>query len=1169
VARERVTTAQEETRHLDDTVFVLDIEAGPVFRFAAAAGGLTRAVPDGARWFVGRTVGDLVPDGVGLQHHLSLAALGDGPQVIDVDWPLPTSIPRVRLTVVPLEGGRRLGGVARQLRSREHLGYAALDSLPVPTAVLDRDGVVRLINARWLTDAVDLSGALALPGDSFVDTLPDLDLRARIRRVLDGRQPSLETDQVEGERRYHLQVNGFPFDGEHGAIVTRNDVSEFVRERRAVPRRWEAAFASAPIGMAVIDADGRILQANPTLCTLLGRSEPELLRVKGLELTHPEDREAFTAALPAGDGAAGHDVRCVRPDGSVRWTRITWARLDGDGDPHYFLQVQDRSGQRQAEDRLISHRRLLELVAASTPLADVLAEVVAAGERHLPGTIWTIATVGLDLRERNVTLVGADGEDADAMREAYRTFAPTRWHERVSVIALPEVDGPPIATAFGMQGAWALPIVHETFVAGFLLVRRPPPEPEHMAFVEQLGSVIVLALQRDATNRRLADRLLEDPLTGLPTRVLFNRRVEDALGRIGNRSRGLAVLFADVDHLARVNEDLGHLAGDELLVQTALRLGTARPVPDAIARSGGDEFLVLLEDVADADAALAAAEALRDHLAGPVPIDDLEVACPVSIGVAYTADPTVTFRELQRDATLAVAAAKAQGRDRVELYSDDLRHAMPTLALERSLRIAVAAGQFVVHFQPEIDLVANQVLGVEALVRWDHPTLGLLLPAEFLAVAEEAGLTVEIGRQVLKEACAWLVEWSSITGAPQTVSINLTARQLVDPGLVAFVAATLEGYGVRPEQLVFEMTESTFIDEEARAGQVVSALRDLGVGVAVDDFGTGYASLRYLRQIPADVLKIDRSFVHGVGTDANDAALVAAVVHLAHQLDVAVTAEGVETAEQVAHLRRLGCDRAQGYLWAAPVPGDQIPALCGHALPAVPPVEIVEPPTGERSEVVDELLAVLTHELSTPLTIIGGYAELLAERVDDGSRSDVAAIERNVHTLARVVSALGDARGLRPVAEAHDFDAVAFVADALAEMRPLFTSHRLALRLPADEVRVHIDPASLRQILTNLVGNALKFAPPGTAVEVSVAAPAGNDGPRISVVDHGPGVDAERVDELFGRFARLGSTRPGLGLGLYLAQELAGRDGAAITYQPAPGGGATFVVSVQPAIDAP
>jgi diguanylate cyclase (GGDEF)-like protein/PAS domain S-box-containing protein len=1166
---------------LDETIFLVDVEDGPTFRYRAISGRVLDVIPGGRDRFLGRTpIEALGPEsGPRAEGEMRAVLAQDGVRRYEATYELPDGQHVASVRLWPLDGGSQIGGVVRDvtrernaLRSlsrRESFNRAVLDAIPSSTAVVSQQGEIRATNSQWVRGLGDAGMPVAMPGDDFfryLDHLPDVAIA--LRGVLDGDRELYETDYLERGRWLSFRAVPVEIEGVRSAIVSCTDVTERVEQHEqlaALHRQWQAAFESAPIGMCTVDRQGRYLRVNPKLCEMLGRTEEELLRCTSEDVTPPGHRvlrERLRQAPASTDGMVGTEKPYLRADGSVMWAWVTWSEVaDGTSAPTYFIQIQDITPRKLAEARLADQRSLLELVAGGAPLEDVLDAVVQAGERHVAGTQWVAIATTVD----GVRAAGVEDAHAVELAEAYRAFAPTRWREARGIVVVPPDGGSALGAALRLGGAWTLPVVEEGGqVSGFLVVNDAPAvvDPMDAAFVEQLGSIVRIAVHRDATTRRLAERLLEDGLTGLPSRTLFHRRAEHALARVGSGSAGIAVLTIDLDRFGRVNESLGHLAGDEVLAEVARRLQDVVGSPDTVARGGGDQFLVLLEDVAGDAAAMATAERIAEELRRPIVVEELEFSCPGSIGVVWCGDRHAEIQVLESQAALAMAAAKQRGRDRAQVYSADLQKTQPRLTLERELLRAVAEEQFEVHYQPEVALDSNRIVGVEALVRWRHPERGLLPPADFVGAAEESGAIVEIGRQVLAESCARLAEWSAVGGFDLTVAVNLSARQLADPGLVEFIRQTLERHHLEPSRLVLEMTESTLVDDTDRASDVFTALRDLGVRVAIDDFGTGYSSLVYLKRFPADVLKVDRSFVDGLGTDPGDSAIVAAVVRLAHRLDLTVIAEGVETAEQLAHLRRLGCEQGQGYVWGRPMPADDIAELLRSPLPDVPTAHVATLEVeSDRSE-LDELLAVLTHELSTPLTVIGGYAEMLADRLDadSGARTGVAAIERNVHNLGRLVAALADARGLGAGGTAVPFDAVAFVGQAVADLTPILDGHRVDLDMTSRPAPVLADPVGLSQILTNLVGNATKFTDPGDLVQVRVGVD--KDLVRIAVVDHGPGVPPERVEELFGRFARLGSTRRGLGLGLYLSRAIARRHGGDVVHEHTPGGGASFVVTL-------
>jgi diguanylate cyclase (GGDEF)-like protein len=426
-----------------------------------------------------------------------------------------------------------------------------------------------------------------------------------------------------------------------------------------------------------------------------------------------------------------------------------------------------------------------------------------------------------------------------------------------------------------------------------------------------------------AAERALLHQAFHDTLTGLPNRVLFLDRLGQALARRERRPMEVAVLFLDVDRFKWVNDSLGHAAGDQLLVAVAGRLHSVLRPGDTVARFGGDEFVLLCEELGDEREAFAVAQRLNRALADPFHLKGREVGLTASIGIALASTSTHdTPDALLRDADAAMYRAKERGRDRIELFDEDMRsRALSRLETESALRRAIDQGELRVHYQPVIELATGRVTGLEALVRWQHPERGLMPPSEFIPVAEETGLIVACGAVVLTEACTQVARWNAqqIHRPPLPVSVNLSPHQVLSQGLPELVADALERSGLDPRLLCLEITETVLIEDAASSRAALDALKELGVTLAVDDFGTGYSSLLYLRRFPVDVLKIDRSFVVGLGTNVEDTAIVAGVIRLAHALGLLAVAEGVETPEQAARLKELGCDLAQGYYWSRPL----------------------------------------------------------------------------------------------------------------------------------------------------------------------------------------------------------------------------------------------------------
>jgi diguanylate cyclase len=444
--------------------------------------------------------------------------------------------------------------------------------------------------------------------------------------------------------------------------------------------------------------------------------------------------------------------------------------------------------------------------------------------------------------------------------------------------------------------------------------------------------VLAASLAHLAAWRLNEQQGLRDPLTGLANRTQL---VENADRLLSRDAAPVSTLMLDVDDFRDVNDARGHAAGDRLLVAVAQRLaGCVRPV-DQVARLGGDEFAIVVDG--GPEVAAAVGERILRALADPVTVDGRPLAVHVSVGAADTG--TATERDavtLLRNADLAMYMAKARGKNRLVQYADGMaQDAQGKAELLEDLAVATAAGQFEVHYQPTIDLAAGVTTGYEALLRWHHPTRGLVSPVEFVPLAEEGGHIVEIGRWVLGEATRQAAVWSAQAGRPIGIAVNLSPRQLADDDVVATVRAALATSGLPARQLTLEVTEGVLVrDVDQVVGQLL-ALRTLGVRIAIDDFGTGYSSLSYLRRLPADIVKIDRSFVQELGTGNRSTTLVASIIELARSLHLDVVAEGVETAEQHAALGKLACSHAQGYLFGRPAPaGAQAPPAADPAVPA-------------------------------------------------------------------------------------------------------------------------------------------------------------------------------------------------------------------------------------------
>jgi diguanylate cyclase (GGDEF)-like protein/PAS domain S-box-containing protein len=439
------------------------------------------------------------------------------------------------------------------------------------------------------------------------------------------------------------------------------------------------------------------------------------------------------------------------------------------------------------------------------------------------------------------------------------------------------------------------------------------------------GSALVIHLEditlRKHAEEQLRHRALHDPLTGLPNRDLLLDRLNGALARVVRSRTGVGVLFLNLDNFKIINDTIGHVAGDEVLRTMAVRLLRTARGGDTLARLGGDEFVMLCENLEDDEELDALAKRVAAAVAVPLSVAGKTFVTTVSIGIAVGRDLGAP-EQLLRDADLAMHHAKQRGKHAIEVFDESMRQlAIDRVEVEHDLRRALADGEIVPYFQPILDLSTGNIAGFEALARWRHPQRGILLPAQFLSIAEEAHLIGELGETMLDAACAQLTKWQDVS-ADLTMAVNLSALQL-EASFVQAVEQRLRERSVAPRSLLVELTESVFLDMKKAAASHLNSLARLGVQLGIDDFGTGYSSLLYLKRFPVRFLKIDRSFVGGLPANQEDAAIVEAIVRLGRSLELATIAEGVETKEQLEVLRSMGCTCAQGYYIAQPKPAEE------------------------------------------------------------------------------------------------------------------------------------------------------------------------------------------------------------------------------------------------------
>jgi diguanylate cyclase (GGDEF)-like protein/PAS domain S-box-containing protein len=703
--------------------------------------------------------------------------------------------------------------------------------------------------------------------------------------------------------------------------------------------------------VSILDADGTLRTTTGQLKEVLGYPPSWWESRSVFDLAHPDDLAAGLAlfeaikAAPLGTEMT-RELRARHADGSWAVIETTGVNLLEDPDlGGIVLTTRNVTKRWRTETLLASQATALEQIARSAGLDQSLAAILRVIEDPRPDAG---AAVYL-LDAQGAVALGAVGSLPRTVAEAFTSEREGHggpWadlmrsgEERLSTDPVgDQLPGADLLAERGYQQVWTVPIVEagRNEVIGAVLVAlaeaNQPGEAERSE-IEVAATLTAVAVERRRAEDRLAHQAQHDALTGLPNRTLLMERLDSALQRSGPQRLAVAVLFLDVDRFKVINDSLGHSVGDQLLVTFSGRLLEAVRPEDTVARFGGDEFVVVLEDVSEIDEVRRIAGRVEDTLAEPFQLGESEVVLTSSIGIALGHASRDTPDTVLRNADTAMYRAKELGRDRTVLFDDDLRErAVSRLLFENDLRRAIGGDELVVHYQPSVDLATGRINGVEALVRWDHPRRDLIPPEAFLELAAETGLIVPLGRMVLERAVADAAGWA--LRHPELgdilMAVNLSARQLAEPDLAAQVQGVLDEHHWPVDRLALELTETELLDENDTNVDALGALRALsatGVRLCVDDFGTGYSSLSYLHRFPMDIVKIDRSFVASIGVEPTGVAIANGVVGMAHALGQVAVAEGIETSEQLQVLRDLGCDWGQGFLFSEPLPAGEIEAL--------------------------------------------------------------------------------------------------------------------------------------------------------------------------------------------------------------------------------------------------
>jgi diguanylate cyclase (GGDEF)-like protein/PAS domain S-box-containing protein len=722
---------------------------------------------------------------------------------------------------------------------------------------------------------------------------------------------SVNSRRVCGEHGELLYLEGFIQD-----ITAKKEAEKLLRDSE---ERYRASFEQAAVGILHTSFEGRIIRCNRRFAEIVGYAPEELIGLTFQEITPPGDRPPSSSALQSLIGGAvpnfSFEKRYVRKDGSLTWVNlIITTQRDSEGHPvHFITMVQDINGRKEAEQQLVITQESLR----------------KSEERYRTAFQMTLDAV-------NLNRLG-DGMFVDCNR----AFLSISGFTREEVIGRTSVELEIWADPCDRQKL--LERLNTDGVCRNLEARFRKKNGEVIwglmsaSLIELDGERSILSITRDISEAKKAEIEIKrlafyDPLTGLPNRRMLLDRLRQTL-RSGRRTgRTSALLFIDLDNFKTLNDTLGHHTGDLLLQEVARRLVLCIRESDTAARIGGDEFVVIVENLSPnteeaASQAKAIAEKILTQTSEPYTLNHHECLSTASIGITVFGEGKQSTSEILQQADIAMYQAKTAGRNTLRFFAPALQAAVNLRAsLEEEIHTGIRENQFSLWYQPQVE--NGRIVGAEALLRWMHPRRGVLLPAEFIPLAEETGLIVPLGRLVLEMACAQAAKWGGRSGeSPIPIAVNVSARQFRQADFVKHVMATLDRFGVDPKNLKLEITESMLLDNLEETVAIMETLKSHGLQFSLDDFGTGYSSLAYLKRLPLDQLKIDRTFVRDIRANAANGAVAHAIISLARALGLPVIAEGVETDEQRELLAHLGCSCFQGFLFSKAVPPADFEAL--------------------------------------------------------------------------------------------------------------------------------------------------------------------------------------------------------------------------------------------------
>ena len=849
--------------------------------------------------------------------------------------------------------------------TRQGIDHRALAGAPVAVVAVGLDGLVRSWNDAatrllgWTADEVLGEVVPFLPEHNLDDAARALDL------LLDGSALSDVTFSPKHKdgSTLHVVASASLLRDERGApdavLAFLTDVTAETEAARAVAHnehKWRTMLQHISDTVTLLDVEGNVLETSGQFTDVLGYDSDDWEGTDAFSLIHPDDRplaiSAFAFLLEHPGEERREVLRTLHAEGHHELVEYTGINvLDDESVGGIVLTTRNVTAVKEAEALLASEARVLELIARDAPVGETLAEIATQVEIHTGGTAGVFSMVDPDQRLR----LGGAGAHLSADLTTAIELIPASWldeqyrrNPEIIVHSVPDLAASrsdaiiaahrDALVALGVGAVQVVPVVDRRSDELFGVLVWYHPHPHHLTAHEHetgraFGHLAAIALERSRAQAELEHAARHDALTGLPNRRVVTEHLDDALARSRARDHEsrVGVLFIDLDRFKVINDSLGHAAADRLIARFAGRLTNLVRPGDLVGHWAADEFVVVLDDLDGIDDAWVIARRVEQSLQEPFALPEGEVFLSASVGIALSGEnDAVTTETLLQHADAALHRAKELGRSRAHVFDRDLRfQAVEQLSLERDLRLALERLELAMHYQPEIDLATGRIVGAEALMRWHHPERGLVLPGEFIHIAEENGMIRRLGRWALEEAVRQAAAWAEAVPdlGPFTMGVNLSARQLTAPEIVTDVERILRFYDWPPEQLMIELTETVLIHDRELAIAALTRLKALGVRLALDDFGTGYSSLNYLHRFPVDVVKVDQSFVADLDHQGEGSPIAAAVLHVARALGLTTCAEGVEEPHQLAGLRALGCHLAQGFLFAEALPATDFAAL--------------------------------------------------------------------------------------------------------------------------------------------------------------------------------------------------------------------------------------------------